>query len=401
LQLRPLTLALLVAALVAAPVLANSSKIEFWDRQRKGANFFNIKEQPERFQAAKAFGIGLVRLAPNKWLNGRSEAELGDFLIGRPGSFKSINSSDVRLLKQVLDDADKCGMKVVITMLSLPGARWTQHNNNVEERKIWESFAEQEAAISFWRQLAGVLKDHPAVVGYNLRNEPSPELAKPRFPDWYTGDYEKWYRSVEGTPRDLNDFYKRVVSAIREVDQETPIVLDTGFYAAAWGIKVLKPLSDDKVIYSFHMYEPFAYTNFKNRKKFEYPGPVPTGEGDEPLVVHWDGKKMSEYFQPVVDWQKKNGIPSNRVLVGEFGLYRSSVGAEKYLHDLIENFNSNKWHWCFYSFREDNWDGMDYELGKGSPPPAYWNAIEDGKIPGPDVYAPNPLSDLLRNALKN
>jgi len=392
----------IVAFLLVAgnPAWAESSKISYWDEQRKGANFFDFKESPERFKAAKAFGIELVRLAPNKWLNGRPEGERGDFLIGRPGKFQTINDKDVSLLKQVLDQAHAENLKVVLTMLSLPEARWTQHNSDVEERTIWESFPAQEKAISFWRQLASVLKDHPALVGYNLRNEPSPELVKPRFKDWYTEDYEKWYQSVKGTPRDMNDFYRRTISAIREVDKETPIVLDTGFYAAAWGIKVMEPVADDKVIYSFHMYEPFKYTNFKNRKKYVYPGVVPTGEGDAPPPVMWDAKQISTYLKPVRDWQAKHNVPSNRVFVGEFGAYRTSPGALNYLSDLVAAFNENKWHWCFYSFREDNWDGMDYEVGRAKPTAKYWDAIEKGIVPGDDAYVENPVSTMLKNAMK-
>ncbi|MNO02626.1 hypothetical protein D3C81_2230870 [compost metagenome] len=38
-----------------------------------------------------------------------------------------------------------------------------------------------------------------------------------------------------------------------------------------------------------------------------------------------------------------------------------------------------KLHWAFYSFREDSWDGMDYELGSAKVPWAYWQAIEQGR----------------------
>jgi len=36
---------------------------------------------------------------------------------------------------------------------------------------------------------------------------------------------------IKGTPADLNLFYETVIKAIREVDKETQIVLDPGFYA--------------------------------------------------------------------------------------------------------------------------------------------------------------------------
>ena len=50
-------------------------------------------------------------------------------------------------------------------------------------------------------------------MGYNIINEPVPEMA--------------------------TAFYTRVVSAIREVDPYTPIVLDSGFYASANAFSIL------------------------------------------------------------------------------------------------------------------------------------------------------------------
>lgn len=65
----------------------------------------------------------------------------------------------------------------------------------------------------------------------------------------------------------------------------------------------------------------------------------------------------------------------------------------------ISAFNENGWHWAFYAFREDSWDGMDYELGTGKAGGAYWKAIEDGRLPGSKVYRDNPLSGVLKRAL--
>ncbi len=379
--------------------MPDSGKISFWDSQKRGANFFNAVEKAERIEAAKKFGIQFIRLAPNKWLNGRPESETGDFLIGRPSSFTVISESDIKYLKSILGEADKRGVKIVLTMLSVPGGRWKQHNNGVEERKIWQDYKAQDTAISFWKQLAKALKGHPTVAGYNIRNEPTPEFAAPRLADWYTGDYISWYKKAKNTPADINQFYMKAVKAIREVDSETPIVLDTGFYATAWGFKVLEPVLDDKIIYSFHMYEPFSFNSQYNKGKYKYPGKIPLGESENPPVLYWDKTQLEKYLEPVSEWQKTHNIPSNRILVGEFGVFRTNAGAEQYLRDVIDIFNSKNWHWSFYSFREDTWAGMDYELGTKKPNWEYWQAIEQGKIPGPDVYKPNTLSDILRKAL--
>lgn len=33
-------------------------------------------------------------------------------------------------------------------------------------------------------------------------------------------------------------------------------------------------------------------------------------------------------------------------------------------------------HWAFYSFREDRWDAMDFELGKSKVPSSYWQEAD-------------------------
>ena len=59
----------------------------------------------------------------------------------------------------------------------------------------------------------------------------------------------------------------------------------------------------------------------------------------------------------------KHGIPSNRILVTEFGISREVQGAQQYLEDLISLFQRFKWSWLLFSFRDEEWDALDYELG--------------------------------------
>jgi len=71
-------------------------------------------------------------------------------------------------------------------------------------------------------------------------------------------------------------------------------------------------------------------------------------------------------------------VPSTRLVVGEFGCMRRLPGCQQYLEDVLKVLDHNQLHWAFYSFREDSWDGMDYELGSAKVPWRYWQAIEKG-----------------------
>lgn len=374
-----LGLALLLA--LAGHVSADDSKIRFWDEQRKGANWFNRNPTREWLEAAKEAGIEVVRLAPNNW-----QSRQRDFLIGSADRFEGIVEEDYRKLREVLDQANALGLKVVITTLSLPGARYRQANGDQPDFRLWREPQYLQQAAQFWKQLAGRLKDHPAVVGYNILNEPVPERAV-GLRELRTQDLMKWYATVKNTPADLNRFNAIVVEAIREVDRETPVVIDCGWWAASYAIQYLKPLRDKKVLYSAHMYEPYTYTNRKtNNGRFSYPGKVLLVEteaegGVRQVELNLDAAELRRMLSPVADWQKRHKVKSSRIFVGEFGCNRLVGGVADYFSDLIKIFNQHNWHWAFFTFRPDMWDGMDYELGTRPPGAAYWQAVERGENP--------------------
>lgn len=393
--------------------------IRFWDVQRKGANFFPNNPRPERFQDAAKAGIVIARLAVNKWLNGRPPAELGDFLLGPKDRYSGIVGKDLTYLVRVLDDADRAGLKVVLTMLSLPGSRWLQHNRVngkcVQQFDLWKDFKYHRQSASFWRDLAAALKDHPAVAGYNILNEPCPERATAvRLRDWYTMDYGKWYQQVKGTPADLNLLYRTVVQAIREVDQKTPIILDSGFYANPYAFQILDPaiIGDANVLYAMHTYEPAHFASSGKTGKYSYPGDIPTGELDGPddddaqppfaPIEHWDREKFPRYFKVVTDWMSRNKVPANRIYLSEFGVDREARGVVEYFKDSIEFFNSQGWHWSFYSYREDDgFPKMDYELGLGPLPEAYWKCSEEYSCEKSGLYPRvNTLWQTILNGLQ-
>jgi len=371
-------------------------KMSYWNVQRKGANFFNQTPTSDWFVAANEVGIEFARLAPDKW-----NCEQRDFLLGNADEFTEISLKDYQTLKYILDQADHNHIKIVITLLSLPGSRWRQNNQDKDDLRIWRQEKYKNQAIQFWKSLASLLKDHPAIVGYNILNEPHPELLF-GINDFNGIDFEKWYTSVIGSYADLNLFYQNIVKAIREVDNATPIILDTGMYATPWAIRYLTPINDEKILYSFHMYEPYAYTTRKiNNGCYSYPGALPLQQEvteektSTPISLNWNKEALKEFLQPINQWQQKYAIPSSQIFVGEFGCDRTTKGAAIYLKDLIEIFNENKWHWAFYSFREDCWDSMDYELGSDKLSWEYWEAIENGECLN-KFRKDNPLFDVIK-----
>lgn len=361
-------------ALASLPSVA-ADLIDFWDTPRHGGNSFNrLPPDQAYFEALKGYGATWVRLSYDKW-----KPERRDFLMGDADAYKGLVAADLASLKATLDNAHAAGLKVVIAPLSLPGMRWAQNNQGTFDDRLWQDKAYWAQAADFWRDLALALKGHPAVAAYNLINEPAPEMRGGLAEHAEPGRMRQWYAQAQGSARDLPAFYRQVVAAIREVDAVTPVMLDAGWYAAADAFGYWPaPLQDARVLYSLHMYEPYQATsapNMARKQPIPYPGPAPFGGKRE----HWGAERVAEYLQQPLAWVDAMKIPRSRLVVGEFGCMRQLAGCKQYLEDVLTVLDQNKLHWAFYSFREDNWDGMDYELGSAKVPWRYWQAIDKGE----------------------
>ena len=358
----------------AAPARA-ADLIGFWDTQQRGANCFNGRP-PEQsyFEALRAIGGTWVRLAFYKW-----QGEGRDFLIGNADNYQGLVESDLAILRATLDRAHAADVKVVLTPATLPGARNQQYNDDVFDDRLWSDRAYWEQSAAFWRDLAAAVKDHPAIAAYNVLNEPAPERRGGLDEHIDTETSARWYAQQRRGARDLRAFYQQVVAAIREADAETPIMLDAGFYGAADALEhFVAPLEDERILYAFHMYEPWSATSAPNMRReapYSYPGAAPFGGG----LVGWDAARVAAYLQRPVDWADANGVARSRLVAGEFGCMRRWVDCPRYLEDVLSVIDDRHGlHWAFYSFREDVWDGMNYELGTG-PAGAYWAANEAGR----------------------
>lgn len=389
---RLLQIAVGLALGYGADVGAEDSRLTFWNQQRRGANCFNKAITTNYFQSARSAGIEFIRLAPDKW-----KPQHRDFLIGNADQFEGLAPEDLKQLKVVLDAAHAAGVKVVLTMISLPGARWRQLNGRKNDDRLWRDVKFMAQAEQFWRQLAGELKAHPAIVGYNPLNEPHPERGDGLY-DFWTQDIGEWQARRRGSSFDPNEFNRRMVAAIRRVDTNTRVILDAAIYAAAPAFAIMEPVNDAGVLYSVHMYEPYEFTNLKqNAGRFKYPGPVEVGEARRP--IEWNAAELEKFLQPVTDWARRHQIPANRILVGEFGCNRMVPGAKEYLNDLVAVFEKQRWHWAFYAYREDEWDAMDYECGTDKLPWSYWKAVETGQDPE-FPRKPNALWEVLHSRLR-
>lgn len=170
------------------------------------------------------------------------------------------------LLDRLIGWCKKENLYVILDMHCAPGG---QTGDNIDDSYgypfLFDNEESRALTVSIWRNIAAHYKNEPTVMGYDLLNEP----------------IAHYFDSAHFNPL-LEPLYKRIVKAIREVDQNHLVFLG----GAQWdsNFKVFGPPFDKKVVYTFHKYWTPAtqevirqYVDFRDR----YQVPVYCGETGE------------------------------------------------------------------------------------------------------------------------
>lgn len=229
----------------------------------------------------------------------------------------------------------------------------------------------QDHYALMWKHLATRFQNHPAVMGYDLMNEPyyggailtlvwetllySPQLLIPAalqmglngvsFQAAAIGQLSQSNRlygylnhlqaSVGGFETNkLQPFYSRVASAIRDVDSkslifiEPSILVGIGIRSSLTAVKDAQGQSVSGIVYAPHYYDPIAE------------------------ALPYDGKieRAREAFRRLADTGQRLNVP---VVIGEWGFLRSSLAGHKQLAKdqqlLINEFMMGQGYWDFHS----------------------------------------------------
>ena len=152
-------------------------------------------------------------------------------------------------------------------------------------------------------------------------------------------------------PYDYWNLQRMAAEAIREIDPDTPIMIESNESDRPQTYPYLSPLAMDNVIYEVHMYMPTGFTHqgVEAPEPYRsYPGPI--------YGTVWDKEKIRETLQPVRDFQLRHNA---KIYVGEFSAVVWAPGADRYLEDCIEIFEEYGWDWSYHAFRE--WNGWSLE----------------------------------------
>lgn len=272
-------------------------------------------------------------------------------------------------LDRLIEMAAQADLFVVITFRTGPGrSDFTFYRDGAGDwfnpelliESVWTDAAAQDAWVDMWRAAAERYRDEPVVVGYDLMCEPNGEGI---FLDVY--DPEAFFPTYAGSLLDWNQFYPRIVSGIREVDAETPILVSAQGWGAVRWLPALDPVDESHVVYTVHQYEPQeSYTHQGPAGGNSYPGDFDLdGDGTPEL---FDRAWLAGYLSAVGSFQSEHGAP---VSVNEFGVERWVPQAAAFMADQMELFesygmNHSLWAWDpAWGPWTDSVNGMNYLFG--------------------------------------
>lgn len=269
-------------------------------------------------------GFKLIRF-PFRWE--RVQPQLGG----------ELDATAIDKMKAVISDANELGLYVILDLHNF-GRYCTYSNGKTSVDNNYAVLGSRTCSTAnfcdLWKRLAKEFKDYPNIWGYDIMNEPHDML----------------------TSSPWNTIAQQCINAIREVDNQTPIIIEGNEFASSskWTnlSKDLKDLDDssNKLIFEAHCY-------FDNDASGNYAGSYDREQATEQVGV--------ERLRPFVEWCKQYG---KQGFVGEYGVPdddpRWLVTLDNALAYLSENgiggtYWSGGHRWGNYSLAVQPIDGVD------------------------------------------
>jgi endoglucanase len=222
-------------------------------------------------------------------------------------------------LEKSLNWANKYGLKVILDLHAAPGSQnhdW--HSDSDGRAMFWKTPQLRDRACALWQLLSGRFKDKPALLGYDILNEPVLDKSK---------------KAV------LIKFYQDAVKAIRQTDKKNKIFLEGNTWAT--DINGLKAVLSDNVSISIHSYVPLDYAfNFVPGQSF----PGKSGGGV------WSEEVLLRHFSQYSKFAQKN---KTDIWVGEFGInWRGGFyGEDKWLNSVLKAFKKFSFGYTYWTYK--------------------------------------------------
>jgi len=259
-----------IAAVIQA-LIGDEAASGFWTQFRD----VYITEDDIRF--IKAAGFNTVRVP----LNWRLFVVPGD-----SGGADRFEGEGWRLLDRLMQWCRDAGLRVIVDLHAAPGGQTgVNHDDGPGFPLIFYVPRDRQRTIALWRALAAHFRDEPAVLGYDLLNEPISAYS------------DEPYLNPQ-----LEPLYRDIVAAIRSVDRNHVVLLEGAEWASNFSV-FGRPF-DANAVYTYHEFwaDPSRnaiqnFLNFSNRWNV----PILIGETGE-LNDAWNEKFRQLHERFGIGW---------------------------------------------------------------------------------------------------
>ncbi len=178
-----------------------------------------------------------------------------------------------------------------------------------------------------------------------------------------------------------NDLVERTIGEIRNVNKERIIIIGTTCWNTSWKLNELRLYDDEKVVYTFHTYDPFEFTHQQGvlqpdtlyyNRKMPYPCDIEryrdyrrTVFGENNAYANFSRMDI-EYIRyslsPAIDFVKKH--PDKILWCGEFGTIRHCDinSRQSWMRDVITVLKENEIPYCVWNYLSTPNDGNRFSL---------------------------------------
>ena len=233
---------------------------------------------------------------------------------------------------EVLGWLEARGMKMALDMHNPPAGGYG------DKCPLFDSAEMADRFVSAWEEIARRYKGRKGLYGYDLVNEPAQT-------DRALPDCDYW------------NVQRRAAEAIRRIDPDATIVVESNEWDSPSAFSYLKALDLDNVVYQAHMYAPGWFTHQgANGKAIPKPEDLQAYPSTKKKI---DRDYLRRVLKPVREFQRRHGC---RILIGEFSAALYAPGAAEYLSDCIDLFHEYGWDWTYHSFREARYWNVETTL---------------------------------------
>lgn len=251
-------------------VVGKEESDKFWNQ------YYQTFISERDFELIKDHGYNSVRLAINSRMIMVENNETSEVVFKESG-FAMIDS--------VIEHCKTYGLYLIIDLHGAPGGQTgTNIDDSLDNKpRLYTETIFQDQTVTIWEEIARRYKDEQIVAMYDLLNEP--------LPDWNKHLFDK-----------IQPLYKRIIKAIRKIDQDHMISLEGGHWST--NFHMITERLDDNLILHFHKYwnQPALETmnHFLNKRE-ELDYPLFMGEGGE-NDLYWYSSSFKMYEQLDISW---------------------------------------------------------------------------------------------------